>query len=336
MSNNAKELYWLGHRKVVLNDLTLLGTPFDNPTALEFMNFAFELFYNCRQGVMKCGDAKMQKEMTSELEDAATEGTGRGVDDLQEAIYHAVDWKADHGIDEPYQWYSSKAETYECIPYDPQRFLNPYDNRVATLWQGGDVTAAKACVLFVRAMDEKFIELGKASKPYGKAVDALQKLADNKNSPDQDWKTMGEHLENAGTVASEVKRWMWLAPDTLQGFERYIGGAADFLGVANKIKDIGNNYVHYGNSLSMALLEEALGYLPVLGGFYAKALHMIPGLERWFKAVVQHRIDKIDAIFRDEHANLRIRQTGTQSSAFAVRSAPVQGTFRTVGPWQTS
>lgn len=333
MSNNAAFLYWNGNRKVVINDLTLYGTTFshDEP-ARHFMNFAFELFYNCRQGIMKCTDSDMRKAMTSELEDAATTGWGRGISDLKEAIDHAVEYKADNSIHDPFQWYSNDADTYEYVEHAPKRYMDLWDSRVATLWQDGTVKSATSCVGFVREMDKRFIELAGSAKPYSKAVDALKKLAENQNSPDQDWKDMGKLLKTAGTVASEAQRWMWLAPDTLQGYEKYIGNASSFLGVANKIKDIGNNYVHYGNNLEMAILEEALGFLPILGGFYAQALHMIPGIERWFKRIVQYKIDQIDSIFHDESASLSVPPTGVLASTFSLGTDAVLGSSRLMGP----
>lgn len=333
MSNNATELYWKGNRKVVINDLTLYGTDFihDEP-ARHFMNFAFELFYDCRQNVMKCTDSKMRKEMTAELEDVATTGSGWGISDLKEAIEHAVEYKAENNFHDPFQWYSNDADTYECIEHDPKRFLNPYDRRVSTLWQDGTVKSATSCVVFVREMDKRFSELGTAAKPYNKSVDALKQLAENRNSPEQDWKDFGEMLKTAGSVASEAQKWMWLAPDSLQGYEKYIGNASSFLGVANKLKDIGNNYVHYGNNLEMAILEEALGFLPILGGFYAQALHMIPGIERWFKRVVEYKIEQIDSIFHDESASLSMPPSGVLASTFSLNSESVLGSSRQMGP----
>lgn len=335
MSTNAFEIYWKGVRKVELNEMTLYGTEFSrNEEALKFINFAFELFYNCRQGIMRCEDKSMRDEMTSELEDAATVGSGRGVDDLREAIEHAVSAKTETGWSAFFQWYSNKTETYQCVEHDPKRFLNPYDTRTSTLWQHGSIKCAKSTVLFVAAMDEKFKELGAGAKPYANAVNKLQKVVQTNNAPDQDWRAVGSLLQETGEAADKVKKWMWLAPAQLDGFERYIGGASSFLGVANKIKTFGDNYVHYGDSVAMATLEEALGYLPVLGGFYAKALHMIPGLKGWFAEVMQYRLDQIDSATRDDRhgVNLSLPRSGVRTAMAEWRSNATQGGSRNVRP----
>ena len=327
MSTNAYELYWAGRLKIELSDLDQFGS-IENDDALKFLNFAFELFYNCRQGIMLCNDADMKKEMTDELEDAATEGAGKGVDDLREAIAHAVADKAKGSFDNLYQWYSNKTETYSCVRYDPNRFLNPYDRRIATIWQGGDVKSAKAAVKFVSAMDEKFRGIGGATKPYSHAVDMLRKVVDNNNSADADWKKLGKALTAAGDAAGEVKKWMWLAPNRLKGFDKYIGSASSFLGVANKLHELGSNYVHYGNNAEMAVLETVLGYLPILGGFYAKALHMIPGLEQWYRRVIEHRVNRIDAIINGRRKHGRGKQLGVRTYRLAARTGAVRGGSR--------
>ena len=119
----------------------------------------------------------------------------------------------------------------------------------------------------------------------------------------------------------------------ISGFSRALlqtpNGCRNAPFVSNKIHSLASDFVHY-DDLAMATLEEALGYLPVLGQYYAGALHMMPGMKRWMQQVIKAKEAKIDALIkgRRKGASLPLPRSGLRNAMYAVRSESGHSTTR--------
>ena len=347
MATNAFELYWKGDFQVRLENTDVAGSKFyNNPTALSFMNRAFEIFYQCCRGINNCSDSKMKKKMRTELEKAATSGYGlRECDDLKEAIKHVTENKTKYGFNSGFSWLNDKSETYTCVKYHRKMYYNPYESRKPTIWQDGNVTSAKAAVKFMQAMDTRIYTLlalsGQFDKQWKQAHYKGISIYKKGTKADSDWNALGKTLQGIKSIVDTSQDYMWLMPAKLdKKFQKIapgFGTAGKFLGIAERIYNLSTSFlqgVSTGKGLENFMfnaLKDVLGLLPILGSFYAGALDIIPAAGKWMDHIYTSRWDEWKRIEAQTKHTMGDRQN-VLSRAYASRSGPLRGPSRQMGP----
>ena len=340
MANPAAELHWRGDTKIQLTPSAVKGSSLENRIlAISFLNRAFELFYECRQGIARCGDTQMQERMTEELEAAATNSPHKGdCDDLKEAIEHATALKVNHRFSAPYQWRDNKLQSYLCFKFHQTTTFDAFEARHPTIWQEGDVSSAKASVQFMREMDER---VGILQSKFAKIEEKWRfvhrmgmRLHHSGARPaDNEWKALGNNLKGLTRAVRESQQYMWLSSGRLdERYDKltpYLGSGATVLGVAWRIDALADRMVK--GSASLIGIKESLELLCVIGTFYARALDLIPGAKAWINHVFSHRWNEI-RLLTNQAKGTRLAElestTGVLGGGSGLRAFPFLGSYR--------
>jgi hypothetical protein len=278
--------YWEGYDTIALTSQMVHADWGKNPNAVAFANLAFKVYYDARRNIKT---SKHQGKMLKALHDAATEGSGPGNwNDLKEVF----DMLGRPGADRN-QWRDGSTDEYRHAAT-----TMPVNQ---TIWKKCTLQAPSASVKFLQKMDANMHKLGAIVVQQDEQVKLVVKGA---KDPARNWKLIGKALGVVKTGADNATSFLWLAPDKVQlrvGRVNVIGGT--FLGTVDKIYNAANDigkYTKQGYSTldatQLSALKTALSFLPILGGFYAGAIDLIPGLGLWFKGKVQQRIREIDSI----------------------------------------
>jgi hypothetical protein len=185
-----------------------------------------------------------------------------------------------------------------------------------SLWKG-NVVAPAAIVNFMNKMDEHVQELSACAQAQ---IDHSKIVADAARDPAANWKTISKSLALVSENAGRASQYFWLAPATASAFskggvlsskaslypgkgESVLAITAKISGYATRVFQAGDEFVKYKrtgmsteDAIGMVALKTALGYLPVLGNFYAEALDLVPGMKKWFLAIIKDHTARIDAI----------------------------------------
>lgn len=242
-------------------------------TAIGFCNKAFEIYYNSAQNIATLEDTKLRTAAWKKLRDCASEGWGIGVWDLNDAFDHLAEnggvWKDEHLSN----YYGGPKRGYNAIVKAPRSIVN-----------------------FMDAVDGglSFLE-----KVYAHYAQQAKKIADAAKK--DHWELVGIGLGELKNKGEIVQPWLWNAPNA----ERYLGRAVKFADVLGNIHAGATVYVKSqqaglgeGASRAIGIMRTAVGFVPVLGGFYGKAVEMIPGLANWFRGLIQDRVRMLDRISR--------------------------------------
>lgn len=271
--------YWDGTRQAHLDRSQITASWGARGTAhsgasIAFVNRAFEIYYQALQKIGECPDPDQSRQMLESLHDAARTGWGWGVSDLEEAFEHL---HSNGG-----RWTDEDTKNY-------------YGGR-DKVFQRGIVTAPVSIVNFMNAVDDRVSELRSVMENYQRQTRDLARAQEA-----DDW-------ERVGTILGEVKSWgerakplVWFAPRV----ERGVSGAVSLAGALGRIHTGLTTYTRAreagfdsGTATALTALRTAVGWVPVLGDFYGKAVEMIPGLTIWFRNLIRDHTARIDRASR--------------------------------------
>ena len=240
-------------------------------------NRAFTLYYQAAGSIRKVGDSGHRTSMWRTLSNARAKGFGLGISDLNEAFEHLA---KNNGI-----WTDNNTENYYG---GPRKCFN------RTIVSG----APEGMVNFLDAVDDGMKTLGKVLVDYKDQLEKVTLAAGR-----DDWETVGTVLGHVNTAAETAEPWLWTAPAT----QKWAGRIVTFTDVTGKIHDGATMYVRskeagFDNRSAAALtaMRLAVGCLPVLGGFYSKAVEMIPGLVVWYRGLLDQRFRDADRASRED------------------------------------
>lgn len=248
---------------------------------IAFVNLAFRTFFNARRNIMKYGDPVHRKDMTEHLEDIATTGSGWGVNDMKEACEHVYGNENDQ-----YCWTDNTTESASFDGWTQGQHVIP------------SVSAAfpESIVNFVRSMNGelKKIDLSFLTKTFpdvDKVINAFQR--DKYDGVVEVVKEVHKQVKNVG-------KFLWLVPDKQKLTFGKVAKAFSYtstlttfnnaLSTMQKYKSAGFNSK---TSAAFVALQEALGCVPVLGGFYGKMVDQLPDFFTQIKNGFASRQQKI-------------------------------------------
>ena len=240
---------------------------------LAMANRAFELYYIAVERIDRIHETELRQKASKQLSDCLTSGCGSGVSDLKEAFEHLAE-NHDEFSDENISAY----------------FPGPGKCFVGNALVHGPTFA----VNFLNAVDKGMETLRTASEQLGVYSDTIKASAQR-----EDWEKVGKTLGKIKTAAQAVKPWLWDTPNV----EQHAGRVVTF---ANVLGNIHAGATVYGKSLragfdsdtsaAIGAIRTAVGFVPVLGSFYGKAIEMIPGLAVWFNGIIRDRVRRLDRI----------------------------------------
>jgi hypothetical protein len=236
---------------------------------IKLLNVAFEVYYNAKTGINACSDGKHKEEMTSQLEDCATEGWGFGVADLDDGFQHLVSNQG-NWTDASKRFYSGK-------------------------FQGlaGGMADIPACAYqFLTAVESKFKLLTEAFTDYDKQTGLILQGLDTSN-----WAQIEVALKSMKDNASKAKKVIWLAPATIKDaagkaftFVDLLADIDQAVRDVDKLKQAGLNDQA---AISLQVVGFVTGKLPILGSFYSKIVGALPDFFLNMKEMFEKRREKI-------------------------------------------
>lgn len=263
---------------------------------LRMLNGAFETYFVLLQSIGQCEDAGQKSAMTSELQDAAENGWGFGVQDLDDAFTH---WLA------PGHWTDGNTASYMRVngTFGTQ---NPAIAGVSTdcCWglQTNIMPGPAAAVNFFNALDDKMDTLNTAIQAHN---DQVKKLADGVTNKDSS--AVDKAFRVIADKAKIAKKFLWLAPKlddgpaatAIQGGKTFIKSITDidtFLTVHKQA--LATGIFNNASATALAAFTVALGKVPVLGSFYKQMGKGIPGLISGVKDEMDEYYKKIDQAYQ--------------------------------------
>ncbi len=267
--------YWLGIEQAHLDREQIeaaWGSGEQSGTRIQFVNRAFEIFYQGRQRIRTCRNVEQAGRMERNLEDAARAGWGLGISDLEEAFEHLT---ANGG-----RWRDGATSCY----FGGQN----------KLYQVMLIEAPVSAVNFVHAVDERLASIADAAGQHGRQAAAVVQALDS-----EEWTLLDRALGRVVEIADQVEPLLWLgaledAPVALQRAASF----ADAAGALNDALAIFRSSIRAGfrpsESAVLATLRGALDYLPVLGNYYGLALDLVPHLRAWFSGLVDQYNRRIE------------------------------------------
>ncbi len=241
-------------------------------TRINFVNRVFYIYYQSMANIRSFSDENHKRIMLKELEDAATTGWGTGIDDLEEAFEHLC---KTNGL-----WTDDDTKNYYGGPN--KVFNRPLITDVPT-----------SIVNFADAVDSKMEKLSSVLEDYKKQVQDLEQSYHGKR-----WKNLGTALKAVKKGGEVVKPFLWFAPPV----ETRLGQVVTFTKV---LSNIHKGLTTYSDATGahmrdiaplLGVIRTTLGWVPVLGNFYGKAVEIMPGLVTNFRTLIEQRVRRLDAI----------------------------------------
>lgn len=240
---------------------------------LAMANRAFELYYTAVERIDRIHETELRQKASKQLYYCLTSGCGSGVSDLKEAFEHLAE-------------HHDEFRDENMSPYFP----GPGKCFVGNALVHGPTFA----VNFLNAVDRGMQALKATSDELGTYSDQI-----NVSIQRDDWDNVGRALGKIKKSAETIKPWLWDTPTAV----KHAGRIATF---ANALGNIHAGTTTFANSrragfhddMSAAIgaIRTAVGFVPVLGSFYGKAIEMIPGLATWFNGIIRDRVRRLDRI----------------------------------------
>jgi hypothetical protein len=278
--------------------------------SVRMLNGAFEIWYLLRDSIRDCEDGQQRSMMLTELEDAGDAGWGSGVQDLDDAFDH---WLG------PGDWTDDNWGNYT---HTTGVFGNakPAIQGATFCWglSSNVMVGPLFAVHFFNALDAKLGDLKSAMTGHNAAVAALAAAIKSKNG-----KQTSDNLHTIANYAGKAKKLLFLAPkmnDRYAYYGNYVelrGGNSTGVLAASSTKTFLGALTDLDTFLSVhdqalrtgifdnqtatafAALTVALGYVPVLGGFYAEMVKNLPGFFANFAAMNEDYYKNLDRVVRD-------------------------------------
>jgi hypothetical protein len=268
--------YWLGTDKATLYPNSVQadwGSGEHSGSSIRFCNKAFDIFYQARQAWLNIQWRVHAEKVKEVLEVCGTTGWGIGVHDMRDAFDHYAN-SGGYWVDEDVaNYYGGSEKVFDKF-----------------------VTAPVSIVNFMTAVDEKGAKhLATATEDYKDGVRRLAQLDLNerslsKSKVEKDFERSVKIISELKKRAEQVKPWLWTAP----AWESHTGKLISVTNVIDKFDQGILTYTAFRmtgfesvESAAFAAMREAVGYVPVLGKFYQKAIDMIPGLASNFESTVK-------------------------------------------------
>ena len=293
-------IYWYGQEIIQLDSAQVKESWGKNPQIMKFVNRAFGIYFKLARGINQVREGKLKKELRESLDEASTKGWELiGVGDMKSAIKHLADNNN--------QWTDNEVDAYRGNSDVAALFKS-------TIWPGVVVGAPQGVVRFMEEMDNKHGELIKILRTYDSKWAKCMTLADSA----KDWKNIGSAFQKTSIITGvggllkdiyksgqEAEPFLWLAPTEVE--RKYIK-VSGYLGTLQKIYNFADDFGRFksygysdADSAQFTALKTAMGYLPILGEFYAGALVLIPSLQNWFRGKIKEKQNKLDAVFDPQY-----------------------------------
>lgn len=244
-------------------------------TRLDLANTAFDIYYRAMRNIQAVQDPTHRSRMQDKLIAARQSGFGWGVNDLEEAFEHLAD---NNGT-----WSDDNTKTY-------------FGGRRKCIARSLISQSPEAMVNFLNEVDDGMNEMSKVMEEFGEQAELIKR-----GQRRDDWATIGTALGRVKTGTELAKPWMWTAPATQQ----WAGRVVSFTDVAGKIHSGATMYTRSRQAgftsreaAALTAMQTAVGFVPVLGSFYSKAVEMIPGLVTWYRGLIENRVRQIDRAAR--------------------------------------
>jgi len=259
---------------------------------LRMMNGAFETYFLLKSSIGDCEDGTHRAVMTEELTDAAEEGWGTGVTDLDDAF---INWFG------PGHWTDNNVGSYmkaNGIFGGPSPAIAGASPSCCWGLQTNIMPGPLAAVNFFKALDDKMATLKDAIDDHNEQVPKLVTAVTNK-----DESLVDKTFRVIADKAKIAKKFLWLAPKpadstaalALKGGVTFVKSITDidtFLSVHQSALRTG--LFDNKTSTAFAALTVALGKVPVLGSFYKQIGKNIPGLIAGINAEFEDYYKRID------------------------------------------
>ena len=268
--------YWNGSVQATL-DRNHVSAAWGRPglahsgASINLANRAFEVYYSAHRNISASASTGHQPQMLAALHDAARTGWGSGVSDLEESFEHL---SASGGA-----WSDNNTKNYYGGP-----------NKI---FRGALVSGPTGPVNFLNQVDANIERLRGIYTRYNGQVQVLTTAVASDN-----WTRIGETLGDFKTWAERAKPFLWWAPV----HEQRAGQLVSLAGALGNIHTAATMYTNSRaagfdprSAAALTALRTAVGFVPVLGDFYGRAIEMIPGLASWFRGLIQERVRRLDA-----------------------------------------
>lgn len=227
--------------------------------ALDFINKAFQLYYDSINSIKQCPNANHKQKMLKQLKDAATDG----YDDL----YDEFDYLYNNSV-----WMNSDSKTYS--------------GSTKTVYDG-PASAPIGIVNFMESVDGKMAQLWKSASSYQTSTKKLINSGENK-----DWETVGKIIGTIKNYGGKAQFFFWMAPNVKSHLGRVVG-YTDVMGKIHSGLDTyqkaKNANFPKGTAVAIAALKVSVEWVPVLGELYGKAVDLLPTLAVSFGQSVKDR-----------------------------------------------
>jgi hypothetical protein len=254
-------------------------------TPRKFTNKCAEFYYKVRQNISKCPDTTHKEKMGAAFDECAG---------FNGTWYDLAAWSATVTGDP-----KSLAASFVKFKQDGKKWtMTAYDTYFATnacpVWavsDGSSVDAPLGPKHFCEKVSEKLAELQKTVKSFQEMMATL--TADQVQANIDKIKQYGEN----------AKPLLWLAPPTIAdkalaltekgiGYADAFSKAISYLSIANQNTTVSIN----GKSLVLTGLQIGMGYLPILGEFYAAGIGAIPASADFAHSIVDKQVQTLAPI----------------------------------------
>jgi hypothetical protein len=212
--------YWLGQQQAKISDTdgwvsAKWGKGDNAGNKLRMINGAFEIYFLLKRSIGQCADPALKELMTKELDDAATEGMGVGVCDLDDAFEHWL---------QAGPWRDNNEKTYMRVN-GIFGTAKPAIKGAEFCWglASNAMPGPQAAVEFFNSLDGKMDDLSGAIRGHNSEVAQLVSAVSSKQSA-----RTGDILHNVAKFANVAKKFLFLAPNPNDKFltDVFTGSAA--------------------------------------------------------------------------------------------------------------
>lgn len=318
--------YWTGRTKAVLrqSDFSsdLVNRIYRQPaSSTSFCNDALELFYNARVSIALCRDSAQKTRMTDALEDAAKQGFGTGVADLEDVFDYISLRRVNAG-----QWWE--------------------DDNVSQYTGGSgkffadNVSAPTGIVNFAEAIDEAGNDLKDVVSQF---IELQETVADSLrsagNGREPDFVRIQNGVDAVSSWSEDAGHLLWLVDATDVLGERaqpmldratsvvghvgtFAGHVGNLLSAMNTVVEMEHAGVNQDMARGLSALQLVSSQIPIFGQIFVEAIKIVPQLASNYQALFTRQQEVLENIARhSDYTNQRgllPRDAGSQSTGVSA------------------